>query len=292
MTRRFKQVDVFTSRPLMGNPVAVVLDADDLDTARMQAFAHWTNLSETAFVLPPERGGDYRLRIFTPRSELAFAGHPTLGAAHAVLEAGVLHPERTEFVQECPAGALPLRVEPVGPERLLFVDAPPRSFRPIDDHHLDEICTALDIPEVFGVRPMVVTLGPAWLVIDLGDAEAVASLTPRMSPLASASNAMRITGVTVFGRARSSTDAMLRVRSFAPAEGIAEDPVCGSGNVAVAAFLQETGLFDDVGTAYIASQGREVGRDGRVHVRIDPRAGRIQVGGAALTCIDGVVRDA
>lgn len=291
MTRRFKQVDVFTSRPLMGNPVAVVLDADGMDTARMQAFAHWTNLSETVFVLPPEKGGDYRVRIFTPRSELAFAGHPTLGAAHAVLEAGMIAAERTAFVQECPAGALPLHVESGGPERLIFVDAPPRSFRPIDDHHLDEVCSALDIPEVFGVRPLVVTLGPAWLVIDLGDAEAVATLAPRMSTLAAVSNALRITGVTVFGRARSSTDAMLRVRSFAPAEGIAEDPVCGSGNVAVAAFLQETGLFDDVGTAYIASQGRELGRDGRVHVRIDSRAGRIRLGGAAISCIDGVVRD-
>jgi PhzF family phenazine biosynthesis protein len=291
MTRRFKQVDVFTSRPLLGNPVAVVLDAEGLDTAQMQAFAHWTNLSETVFVLPPEQGGDYRVRIFTPRSELAFAGHPTLGAAHAALEAGVIHGRRAQFVQECAAGSLPLHVETEGPERLLFVDAPPRSFRPIDDHDLDEVCSALDIPEVFGVRPLVVTLGPAWLVIDLGDAEAVASLAPRMSALAVISNAMRITGVTVFGRARRSTDEMLRVRSFAPAEGIREDPVCGSGNIAVAAFLQETGLFDDVGTSYIASQGRELGRDGRVHVRIDPRAGRIRLGGAAITCIDGVARD-
>jgi PhzF family phenazine biosynthesis protein len=289
MTRRFKQVDVFTSRPLLGNPVAVVLDAAGLDTAGMQAFAHWTNLSETAFVLPPAHGGDYRVRIFTPRSELPFAGHPTLGAAHAALDAGVIASGRTEFVQECGAGLLTLQLDSGGPERLLFVDAPPRSFRPIDDQHLDEVCTALDIPEVFGVRPMVVMLGPAWLVIDLGDAEAVESLSPRMSPLAAVSNALRITGVTVFGRARS-TDAMLRVRSFAPAEGIPEDPVCGSGNIAVAAFLKETGLFDDVGTAYIASQGRELGRDGRVHVRIDPRGDRIRLGGAAVTCIDGTIQ--
>jgi PhzF family phenazine biosynthesis protein len=292
MTRRFKQVDVFTARPLLGNPVAVVLDAGGLDTAQMQAFARWTNLSESVFVLPPESGGDYRVRIFTPRSELAFAGHPTLGAAHAALEAGVIPAGRTRFVQECPAGSLPLQVDSSGPERLIFVDAPQRTFRPVDDLHLDEICNALDIPEVFGVRPMVVTLGPVWLVIDLGDAEAVESLVPRMSALVSTSNAMRITGVTVFGRARSSTDAMLRVRSFAPAEGIPEDPVCGSGNIAVAAFLKETGLFDDVGTAYIASQGREMGRDGRVHVRIDARGGRIALGGAAVTCIDGTITDA
>ncbi|MCU0898229.1 MAG: PhzF family phenazine biosynthesis protein [Burkholderiales bacterium] len=288
MKRRFKQVDVFTSRPFLGNPVAVVLDAAGLGDADMQAIARWTNLSETTFVLPPAKGGDYRLRIFTPASELPFAGHPTLGSAHAALEAGVIPAGKREFVQECGAGSLRLSVEQAGPERLIFVEAPPASLRPAEDVHLDEVAAALGIPDVPGVRPLIVNVGPAWLVIDLGDGELVSSLVPRMSALASVSKAMHITGVTVFGR-QSGIDARLRVRSFAPAEGVPEDPVCGSGNVSVAAYLRETGQLGPVGALYTASQGREVGRDGRVHLRVDERGTRIALGGAAITCIDGSI---
>ena len=288
MKRRFKQVDVFTSRPFLGNPVAVVLDADGLADAEMQAIARWTNLSETTFVLPPAQGGDYRLRIFTPANELPFAGHPTLGSAHAALEAGIVPAARTAFVQECGMGLLRLSVEQAGPERLIFLEAPPASLTPADDAHLDEVAAALGIPDVPGIRPLIVNVGPAWLVIDLGDGELVGSLTPRMSALASVSKAMHITGVTVFGR-QSGIDARLRVRSFAPAEGVPEDPVCGSGNVGVAAYLRETGQLGPVGAFYTASQGREVGRDGRVHLRVDERGTRIALGGAAVTCIDGSI---
>ncbi|MCU0804851.1 MAG: PhzF family phenazine biosynthesis protein [Burkholderiales bacterium] len=288
MRRRFKQVDVFTSKPFLGNPVAVVLDAAGLADAQMQAIARWTNLSETTFVLPPAGDGDYRLRIFTPASELPFAGHPTIGSAHAAIEAGLISAGKREFVQECGAGSLRLSVEQAGPERLIFVEAPPASLTPVDDTHLDEIAAALGLPGVPGVRPLIVNVGPAWLVIDLGDGEVVSALVPRMSALASACKAIDITGVTVFGR-QPGIEARLRVRSFAPAEGVPEDPVCGSGNVSVAAYLRETGQLAPVGALYTASQGREIGRDGRVHLRVEERGTRIALGGAAVTCIEGSI---
>jgi PhzF family phenazine biosynthesis protein len=286
--RRFKQVDVFTAKPFRGNPVAVVLDSANLSAADMQAIARWTNLSETTFVLPPEKGGDYRVRIFTPASELPFAGHPTIGTVHAALEAGVLPGDKASYVQECGAGPLPIRVENSGPERHLFVQAPPAAFRPVEDNELDELNSALDTDAGPAVRPLAVNVGPTWVVLDLGDAETVSALQPKMSALAGLSRAMKITGVTVFGRDRGS-DAPLRVRAFAPAEGVPEDPVSGSGNVCVAAFLRETGLLAGIGNFYSASQGRELGRDGRVHMRVDVKTGAIELGGAAVTCIDGTI---
>lgn len=279
---------MFTAKPFLGNPVAVVLDCANLSPADMQAIARWTNLSETTFVLPPEKGGDYRVRIFTPLSELPFAGHPAIGTVHAALEAGLLPTGKDGYVQECGAGLLPIRVEQAGPERHLFVQAPAASFRPVEDNELDELNAALDTDAGPTVRPLVVSVGPTWAVMDLGDAAAVSALQPNLSALAGLSHAMKITGVVVFGRDQGG-DVPLRVRAFAPAEGVPEDPVCGSGNVSVAAFLRETGLLAGVGNFYSVSQGRELGRDGRVHMRVDVKTGAIELGGAAVTCIDGTL---
>jgi PhzF family phenazine biosynthesis protein len=286
--RRFKQVDVFTAKPFLGNPVAVVLDCANLFEVDMQAIARWTNLSETTFVLPPEKGGDYRIRIFTPLSELPFAGHPAIGTVHAALEAGLLPGDRSQYVQECGAGLLPIRIEQAGPERHLFVQAPAATFRPVEDGELDELNAALDTDVGPAVRPLAVSVGPTWVVMDLGDAGAVSALQPNLSAIASVSRAMKVTGVAVFGR-DPGADVPLRVRAFAPAEGVPEDPVCGSGNVSIAAFLRETGLLEGVGNFYSVSQGREVGRDGRVHMRVDVKTGAIELGGAAVTCIDGTL---
>ncbi len=288
MKRRFKQIDVFSAKPFMGNPVAVVLDCANLTPQDMQMIARWANLSETTFVLPPEQGGDYRIRIFTPVSELPFAGHPAIGTVHAALESGVLPSGKTEYIQECGAGLLTVRTEQAGPERLLFVRAPSATLRLIEDNELDELNAALDTDAGPTVRPQVVSVGPTWAVLDLGEADTVSMLQPKMSALASISRAMNITGVAVFGRERGS-DVALRVRAFAPAEGVPEDPVCGSGNVCIAAFLRESGLLSSVGNFYSVSQGREVGRDGKVHIRVDPKTGAIELGGAAVTCIDGTL---
>jgi PhzF family phenazine biosynthesis protein len=279
---RFKQVDVFTRMPFRGNPVAVVLGADGLSGEAMQRIAGWTNLSETTFVLAPTlAGADYRLRIFTPRAELPFAGHPTIGSAHAVLEAGLAAPREGRLKQECGASLIELSVDA---ERL-WLKAPPASVAMLDHRFGDDLAHALGGAVV--ESPRIVNVGPVWLVADLGASAAVAKLAPDMAALASLSVQLGITGVTVFGAAQGE-DAAIHVRSFAPAHGIAEDPVCGSGNISVAAYLSAAGLLKRFGSAYEARQGMALGRDGRVAIRF--AGGDIHLGGSAMTCVEGELR--
>jgi PhzF family phenazine biosynthesis protein len=273
MTRLpFKQVDVFTGKPFFGNPVAVVIGADSLETAQMQRIAAWTNLSETTFLLKPTRpGADYRLRIFTPRQELPFAGHPTVGSAHAALESGFVNASNGKLRQECGAGVLELSLE----KRRIFVRAPVPKVSPAA------------VPLFGNFRALRVDVGPVWIVVDLGDAGTVDELAPDMTAIAELSDSLNASGVTVFGRTGRKEEP-IHVRSFAPAHGIPEDPVCGSGNISVAAFLRETGLLTEFGSSYTARQGMQVGRDGRVAVRVTPDA--IEIGGEAVTCVDGALR--
>ncbi|MGH8638751.1 MAG: PhzF family phenazine biosynthesis protein [Burkholderiales bacterium] len=273
MTRLpFKQVDVFTGKPFYGNPVAVVIGAEGLEPAQMQRIAAWTNLSETTFLLKPtQASADYRLRIFTPRQELPFAGHPTVGSAHAALESGFVKARNGKLRQECGAGVLDLALE----ERRIFVRAPAPKVSPAA------------VPLVGTSRALRVDVGPVWVVVDLGDAGAVDALAPDMAAITELSGTLDATGITVFGRT-GKTDSPIHVRSFAPAHGVPEDPVCGSGNVAVGAFLRETGLLGEFGPSYTARQGMQVGRDGRVAVRVTPDA--IEIGGEAVTCVDGRLR--
>ena len=281
---RFKQVDVFTTRPFYGNPVAVVLDGAGLDSAAMQRIAAWTNLSETTFVLPPgAAGADYRLRIFTPRAELPFAGHPTIGSAHAVLEAG-LADAKPELRQECAAGVLRLAVAGSGAGRRIAVEAPLATLEPLPAEAVGEVERAIGAP--IGAGGHVVALGPRWLTLKLADAGAVRRLAPDMAAVAAVSRTLRATGITVFALA-DADDHRVVVRSFAPGDGIPEDPVCGSGNAAVGAWLQQAGA--PIGERYLASQGRELGRDGYVEVRIDAVTRNVWIGGAAVTCVDGVL---
>jgi PhzF family phenazine biosynthesis protein len=268
----FKQVDVFTAKPFFGNPVAVVIGAEDLDTAAMQRIAAWTNLSETTFLLPPTKPeASYKLRIFTPRQELPFAGHPTVGSAHAAIESGFAKAVGGKLKQECGAGVLDLTVE----ANRIFVNAP--------QPKLSEVQAPL-----FGKgRAIRVDVGPIWIVADLGDAKSVDGLKPDMAAISALSKELKASGATVFGRTGDAS-APLHVRSFAPAQGIPEDPVCGSGNISVAAYLRETGLLKEFGSSYTARQGMQVGRDGRVQVRVSADA--IQIGGEAVTCVDGKLR--
>jgi PhzF family phenazine biosynthesis protein len=271
-TLPFKQVDVFTGKPFFGNPVAVVIGADGLEAAQMQRIARWTNLSETTFLLKPtQAGADYRLRIFTPRQELPFAGHPTVGSAHAALESGFVAPANGKLRQECGAGVLELALE----ERRIFVRAPVPKVSPAA------------VPLFGNFRALRVDVGPVWVVVDLGDAGTVDELAPDMTAIAELSDSLNASGVTVFGRT-GIKDEPIHVRSFAPAHGIPEDPVCGSGNISVAAFLRETGLLTQFGSSYTARQGMQVGRDGRVAVRVSADA--IEIGGEAVTCVDGRLR--
>lgn len=279
----FKQVDVFTDRPLLGNAVAVVLDGSALDEGQMQALARWTNLSETVFVLPSEVA-DYRLRIFTPGSELPFAGHPTVGSAHAVLEAGLVTPaEDGRFAMECAQGVVALRLSEGG-DILARVPTPTVRREPVAT--ADEVSRLLGGAPVEG-EPAPVDLGPVWLVARVATREALSEVTPDLDGIEQLSRTHRLTGITAFAiDPGSETDARICVRSFAPIEGIPEDPVCGSGNASVGAYLGATGLLAQTGASYIASQGRELGRDGRVAVTV--RGGEVEIGGRCVTVVEGV----
>lgn len=286
---RFKQVDVFTGRPFLGNPVAVVLDADDIDPARMQRIASWTNLSETTFVLRPSSAlADYRLRIFTPTGELPFAGHPTVGSAHAVLESAIVSPQSSSLRQECLAGVLPLTVEGTGPDRRIFVRVP--EAKVLRDHAeaAQALSDALGDPIITRPAPAAIEVGPAWLVAYMEDVESVRRLEPDMTALAKLSRDLNVVGVSVFS-VRYGDRRAVHVRSFAPAESIPEDPVCGSGNATVAAYLAKTGMLERVGDSYVASQGTEMGRDGEVFVRVRDGGRHIEIGGRAVTVIDGQI---
>jgi PhzF family phenazine biosynthesis protein len=281
-TVRFKQVDVFTRVPFRGNPVAVVLHANGISTEDMQRVAAWTNLSETTFVLPPSSpAADYRLRIFTPRAELPFAGHPTIGSAHAVLEAGIVKPNNGRLRQECGAGILDLQVD----GDTLWLDSPLATDTALSDSDVRELEKILKVKAKN--TPLIINVGPRWLVAELADSAAVDALSPDMQILTELSNRLSIGGVTVYGAASDGNSAM-HVRSFAPAHGIAEDPVCGSGNISVAAYLQKSGQGKRFGDRYVARQGMQLGRDGQVSIRFD--GNKILLGGSAVTCVEGTLR--
>lgn len=282
----FKQVDVFTQKPFGGNPVAVVFNAESLTTEEMQQIAAWTNLSETTFVLPPTSDqADYRLRIFTPKQELPFAGHPTIGSAHAVLESGFAKTQDGKIRQECLAGILPLSVETTAVGLKVLAQAPPARVEPLNRSTLQLLAEALGT--TFTTDPLRIDVGPVWIVVDLGSAEAVATLNPQLPLLSQLSEMTQATGATVFGRSSDGISTM-HVRSFAPAQGIPEDPVCGSGNVSVAAFLIYSNLVDTYGVEYTARQGMQLGRDGRIFVQVHGEA--IHFGGYAVTCVEGSLR--
>ena len=273
-SRPFKQVDVFTAVPYMGNPVAVVLDGDGLSDAEMQAFANWTNLSETTFVLPPsDPVADYRVRIFTPRAELPFAGHPTLGTAHAVLEAGLARASEGRLVQQCAVGLVDLTVGQAG----LSFRLPRYALTELTD---PEATAWINAP-VRGAA-QAVDVGPVWLVAEVDGVAALENLAHDEVRLADYYVPRGMTGATLY----AVEGERVVVRSFAPGDGIPEDPVCGSGNGAAAAFRLAAGQVRS-GDSYVASQGRQVGRDGFVQVRF--AGSDIHIGGQCVTCIEGAV---
>ena len=273
---RFRQVDVFTALPFLGNPVAVVLDGDGLTAEQMLRIAAWTNLSETTFVLPSARAS-YRLRIFTPRAEMAFAGHPTIGSAHAVREAGLVPAGDGALVQECAAGLIALSVAGDG---AIFARVPrPRvvPFAPVQP-----LAALLGAP---AGDARVVDVGPRWIVVALAGADALRRLTPDLVAMTELNRQTDTTGVTVYAPA----DGGVEVRSFAPLHGISEDPVCGSGNASVAAHLRATGAIARFpGGRYRASQGAALGRRGEIQVVVD--GDDVSIGGAAITVVEGTIR--
>ncbi len=274
--RRFAQVDVFTAEPLKGNPLAVVIDAAGLSDADMAAFARWTNLSETTFLLPPtDPAADYRVRIFTPGGELPFAGHPTLGSAHAFLASGGDVKKPGEVVQQCAIGLV--RVKRDG-ARLAFAAPPLRHSGPVDAAGRAQVLAALRIAPAQLLDLVWCDNGPGWMAARLPDAASVLALQPDFV-------AMQGLKLGVVGAHPEGEDCQFEVRAFVPDLGVPEDPVTGSLNAGLALWLQGAGLAGD---RYVAAQGAALGRAGRVHVVRDAEA--TWIGGDVTPLIHGQVR--
>lgn len=297
--RPFKQVDVFTAVPYLGNPLAVVLDGSDLSTAQMQHFTNWTNLSEATFLLPPTpegraAGADYRVRIFCPGRELPFAGHPTLGSCHAWLQAGG-QPAGEHVVQECGVGLVKLRRDPSTSSgqagRLAFAAPPLRQSGPLPEADVALIARGLGVARADITAHAWCDNGPNWRGVMLHSAEQVLALTPDATVLAGLDIGVvgprgKVGVVAPHDASRAGgDDCAFEVRAFFPGNhGMAEDPVTGSLNAALAQWLIGAGLAPD---RYIARQGTALGRAGRVHIERD--GDTIWVGGASVTCVDGTV---
>jgi PhzF family phenazine biosynthesis protein len=271
---QFRQVDVFTDTPYLGNALAVVLGADGLSDDQMRSFARWTNLSETTFVLAPRvSGADYRVRIFTPTSELPFAGHPTLGTCHAWLEAGGRPGGADAIVQECDAGLIMVRRTEAG---LAFAAPPLVRSGPVEEPVAERVARGLGISRFDMVDIQWADNGPGWVAVLLASAEAVLAIRPGLLEM----------DIGVAGPYPAGSPEALEVRAFSPQISGAEDPVTGSLNASLAQWLLGTGRLT---APYVASQGTAMGRRGRVHISQDGD-GQVWVGGGTVTCIDGTVR--
>lgn len=278
--RSFRQVNVFSAEPLLGNPVAVVHDAEGLSESDMAALARWTNLSETTFLLAPtDPGADYRLRIWTPGGELPFAGHPTLGSAHAWLEAGGVPRSAEVLVQECGAGLVRVRRG----DRLAFEAPPLLRSGPVAAEDLTRIAAALGLDEADILDAAWIDNGPGWVGVLLRDAAAVLACAPDPSLLGGQD-------IGIVGLYPPGSPEAVEVRAFAPGAGVVEDPVTGSLNAGLAQWLAGTRLP----ASYVASQGTVLGRRGRVHVTreqgdVHDRSGAVWVGGDTRTVLAGTL---
>jgi len=276
MIRRFHQLDVFTATPLKGNPLAVVHDAQGLDDATMAAFARWTNLSETTFLLPPEDpGADYRVRIFTPGGELPFAGHPTLGSCAAWLSAGGQPRSAGLVVQECGVGLVRVRLEGA---RLAFAAPPLKRTGPLAPDLVARIAAALHLAPADILQHQWVDNGPGWCAVKLPSAAQVRALRPDFAQLADLK-------LGVVGPCDPGEDTAFEVRAFVPGLGIPEDPVTGSLNAGLAQWLIGAGFAP---SRYVAAQGSALGRAGRVHVQRE--GDDFWIGGDVALCIEGQVQ--
>lgn len=270
---KFQQVDVFSSQRMGGNPLAVVMDADDLDTATMAKFANWTNLSETTFLLKPTvPDADYRVRIFTPQQELPFAGYPTLGSCHAWLSLGG-KPGRAEVIQQCDVGLIRIRRDG---DTLSFLAPDLIKTGPIDNETLKRIMDGLKLSPEMVVAASWVDNGPGWMALLLRSRDDVLNVRPDFRAI----SGLRVGVVAPCSGDTENVD--FEVRAFTAA-GF-EDPVTGSLNAGLAKWLISS---NKAPSSYIAAQGTALGRSGRIHVRRE--ADDIWVGGNVATCIEGVV---
>jgi PhzF family phenazine biosynthesis protein len=288
-TVRFKQVDVFTAVPFKGNPLAVVFDADDLDDAQMQAIARWTNLSETTFLVKPtEPAADYRVRIFTTHGELPFAGHPTLGTAHALRESGYQPKVPGKLIQQCGAGLVELRAQEGGAWAFA---APLARVTPLATDLYATLALALRSDAVdFSAPPCGIDNGAPWLVVRVNSAAACLAIKPDAAALARVVEAVGAHGIAVYGPHEANGPATFEVRCLTVGGnlGVGEDPVTGSANAALAGLL--TAQQRRPGLAYTVRQGTAIGRAGQVSVHYDDATGKTWIGGSSVTVVDGTFR--
>lgn len=288
MRHPFVQLDVFAARPGDGNPLAVVFDAAGLDEATMQAVARWTRLPETTFVLPATApGASYRVRIFSPRREVPFAGHPSIGTAHAVLQAGLAAPVHGRLVQECAVGLLPIEVEGDGPAQRLSVRAPRARVLEAGntgDPRLGPVLADLPLGKL---PPVLMDGGRRWWLAELRDEASLRALSPPWAGIAALAAATDSMGLCVFARcADKKYD--LAVRAFVGQPAQVEDAASGAANATLAAWLHEAGALPRADGRYVVSQGREVGHDARLHLRVD-EDGEVWSGGQVQTVVRGTL---
>ena len=287
--RRYVQMDVFADRPGAGNPLAVVLDAEGLDQAAMQAIARWTRLPETTFVLPPETAdASYSLRIFSPRREVPFAGHPSVGTAHAVLDAGLASARDGLLVQEGIAGLLPLRVEGEGAHRSIAVRTPrARIVEVIEGAPTDLLAGALRDWPLGALPPALVEGGRRWWLAQVADEACLRAMAPGWDAITALAKATDSMGVCAYAPAAAPNEGFdLVVRAFVGAPAAFEDAASGAANATLAAWLADRDALPGGRRDYIVSQGREVGHDARLQLRLDDE-NNVWSGGQVRTVVQG-----
>lgn len=287
--RRYLQLDVFADRPGAGNPLAVVLDAQGLDDIQMQAIARWTRLPETTFVFPPTQpDASYRIRMFSPRREVPFAGHPSVGTAHVVLEAGLASLNSGHLLQEGVAGLLPLSVDGEGSTRKISVRTPRARVVEIAQAADPRLTAVLEGLPPGALPPALMDGGRRWWLAELASEAALRSATPHWDAIAALAERTESMGLCAFARADAGRDYDLVVRAFVGAPARFEDAASGAANATLAAWLNHNGALPGHGGRYTVSQGREVGFDARLHLRVDDD-GDVWSGGQVCNVVRGAI---
>ena len=286
--RPFVQADVFADRPGAGNPLAVVLDAAGLDDAAMQAIARWTRLPETTFVLPPTRpGASYAIRMFSPKKEVPFAGHPSVGTAHVVLEAGLAEPRQGLLLQEGVAGLLPLRVEVDAGVRRIAIRTPRAQLVETAGARGARLAEALDWWPAGALPPALMDGGRRWWRAEARDEASLRSALPDWDSIAALARATASMGVLAFARCHGQ-DYQVAARAFVGGPALFEDAASGAANATLAAWLALRDALPGSGGHYQVSQGREVGHDARLHMQVDTD-GEVWAGGQVVSVVRGTI---
>lgn len=286
-TRRFMQLDVFSPYPGAGNPLAVVLDAEGLDEASMQAIARWTRLPETTFVFAPEIAGtSYRLRMFSPQKEVPFAGHPSIGTAHAVLQAGVAEVADGQLVQDGIVGSLPLKIRGSGPDQRIAIRVPGATLAEVasaDDSRLRKAVAGWALGTL---PPALMQGGRSWWVVEVADEAALRALSVDWDAIAALAESTGSMGVFAYARCQPGAAYALAVRAFVGNGRRFEDAASGAANAVLAAWLALRDALPGGTRRYVVSQGREVGHDALLELEVDAE-GNVWSGGQVQTVING-----